>query len=80
MSQLRQRPGDQPLPIPNDGTDVQQAVIRDIQARRQLGIERYGQPLKPHNGRDALRDLYEELVDSVCYLKQVLIERDEPRG
>ena len=80
MSQLRQRPGDQPLPIPNDGTDVQQAVICDIQARRELGIERYGTHLQPNNGRDALLDLYEELVDSVCYLKQVLIERDKPRG
>ena len=80
MAGLRYRPGDQPLPGRSDGPDVAWEVIRDIQARRQLGIERYGQPLKPHNGRDALLDLYEELVDSVCYLKQVLIERDEPRG
>lgn len=73
---LRQRPGDQPLPTPHAGPDVQAAVIRDIHARRELGIRRYGTPLQPHNGRDGLRDLYEELLDSVCYLKQLLLERD----
>ena len=75
---LRARPGDQPLPVPNDGPDIQSLVVADLLARRHLGIERYGTPLQPGNGRDALRDLYEELVDSVCYLKQLLVERDTP--
>jgi plasmid maintenance system antidote protein VapI len=73
---LKQREGDQPLPIPNDAPDIQSAVIADIEARRELGIRRYGTALQPGNGRDAMRDLYEELLDACMYIKQVLIERD----
>lgn len=57
---------------------MQGAVRRDLEAREQLGIERYGTPLQPHNGRDALRDAYEEALDLACYLKQVLIEQEPP--
>lgn len=73
---MKQRDGDQPLPIVNDRESVQAAVIRDLEARTQLGIERYGTALQPHNGRDALRDAYEEAMDLTLYLKQSLIERD----
>jgi hypothetical protein len=72
----KQRPGDQPLPVAHDGAIVQDAVCADIQARKQVGIARYGTPLQPHNGRDALRDAYEEALDLACYLKQALLERD----
>jgi hypothetical protein len=78
MAGLRQRPGDQPLPVPNDSPDVQSMVIADIGARRELGISRYGTALQTANGRDALRDLYEELLDSVMYVRQVIAERDDP--
>jgi hypothetical protein len=76
MPDLRQRVGDQPLPIAHDGAIVQDAVCVDIQYRKRVGIERYGTPLQPHNGRDALRDAYEEALDLACYLKQALMERD----
>jgi len=56
-----------------------QAMVRaDLEERERLGISRYGTALYPHNGRDALRDLYEELLDACCYVKQAMIERDEP--
>jgi len=32
--------------------------------------------LVPHNGRDALRDAYEEALDLCQYLRQALYERD----
>jgi hypothetical protein len=73
---LRRRPGDQPLPVPNGHPDVQSMVIADITARREVGISRYGTALQPHNGRDALRDAYEEALDLACYLRQVIAERD----
>lgn len=73
---MRQRPGDQPLPVPNKSLDVQSMVINDVLSRRQVGIERYGTPLQPHNGRDALRDAYEEALDLACYLRQAIAERD----
>lgn len=74
---LKQREGDQQLPTPRPGVpDVQSAVIRDIVERREVGIKRYGTPLQPHNGRDALRDLYEELLDGAMYARQLMLERD----
>lgn len=75
-SELRERPGDQPLPVPNEHPDIQSQVIADIEARRELGIQRYGSALQPHNGRDALRDAYEEALDLAMYLKQAIVERD----
>lgn len=75
---MKLRTGDQPLPILNDLDSVQSAVIADLGERTEVGIERYGTALQPWNGRDALRDAYEEALDLTCYLKQVLIERDTP--
>jgi hypothetical protein len=51
-------------------------VMDDLAARREVGIARYGTALQAHNGRDALRDLYEELLDAACYIRQVIAERD----
>lgn len=45
--------------------------------RTRLGVERYGSPLMSHNGRDALRDLAEEVVDGVQYATQALMETDD---
>jgi Trk K+ transport system NAD-binding subunit len=32
----------------------------------------------PHDGSDALQDLYEKLLDAALIVEQALIERDEP--
>lgn len=75
--ELRRREGDQQLPtIDPSGVCVQDEVIAYIERRKAVGIERYGTVLQPHNGRDALRDLFDELTDGINYLAQVLIERD----
>jgi len=66
------------LPVKNDLTDIQSLVIEDIGRRREVGIERYGTALQPHNGRDALLDAYEEALDLTMYLKQALVERHTP--
>lgn len=73
---IKNRKGDQPLPKVNDLPFVQDAVIVDIEARKQVGIERYGTPLQAFNGRDALQDAYEEAIDLAMYLKQLILERD----
>lgn len=58
---------------------IQDLVIADIQARKRVGIERYGTPLQPHNGRDVDRDLYEELLDATMYQRSRMVERDTIR-
>lgn len=73
---MKLREGDQPLPTTNDLPCVQDQVMAFIERRKQLGVDRYGTTLQPHNGRDALRDLLEELVDAVNYTAQLIIERD----
>lgn len=66
---------EQPMPTPNDGPSVQSMVRADLEVRERIGRERYGTALQPHNGRDALRDAYEEAMDLTCYLRQEIEER-----
>lgn len=68
---------DQPPPQPSDRIDIQALVIRDIEDRRILGIERYGTPLQAFNGRDALVDAYQEALDLAIYLRQAIEERTD---
>lgn len=70
---LRLRPGDQPLPTEGQES-VQDALIAEIEARKALGVSRYGRALQTFNGRDALRDLLDELLDGATYAMQVRME------
>lgn len=70
----------QPAPVANDLPAVWGLVMKDMVDRDQLGRKRYGVPLQPHNGRDALKDAYEEALDLVVYLRQAIYERDNPRA
>jgi hypothetical protein len=45
--------------------------------RREMGIKKYGVPLQTNNGRDALIDAYQELLDLLVYLRQEIEERFE---
>lgn len=79
------------MPLARPGVpSVQQAVINDlvvfsrgeqvaadIAARERVGLQRYGTPLQPHNGRSMLRDAYDEALDLATYLRGALIERDQ---
>jgi hypothetical protein len=42
----------------------------------ELGWQRYGKALTVDSGRDSLVDAFEEAVDLVFYLAQVLLKRD----
>lgn len=67
-----------PMPVPTDGPSMHDLVCADMQQRKQLGLVRYNTLLQAYNGRDALHDAYEELLDLACYLKQLMVERDNP--
>jgi NTP pyrophosphatase (non-canonical NTP hydrolase) len=49
-------------------------VIEDLTKRAEFGLIEYGRPLHANNGRDALQDVYEELLDGACYIKQRMME------
>lgn len=67
---------EQPAPKANDKPAIWSLVMRDMQARDVVGRQRYGVPLQPHNGRDALVDAYAEALDLCVYLRQAIYERD----
>ncbi len=67
------KPEPQPLP---GRVDVGEKVMEDIQARINFGYKKYGTLLQTNNGRDALMDAYQEAIDLVMYLRQMLLERD----
>jgi len=66
----------EPPPIPNSNPPVWNLVEKDMRRRNGFGISKYKTPLQAFNGRDALKDAYEEALDLCVYLRQVIYERD----
>ena len=66
----------EPPPTSSEHPAVWNLVLADIADRDKRGEAKYGTRLKPHNGRDALVDLYQEMLDAVVYCRQVIFERD----
>lgn len=72
-------------PKPNgNGVDIATLVQQDIERRAQFGEKKYGQRLQPNNGRNALLDVYQEILDAAMYIRQRLTEegvlgRDLPK-
>ncbi len=66
-----------PQKQPSKGkTPVAKYVLADIKARVNLGKKRYGTLLHTNNGRSALWDLYQELLDAAMYCRQEILERE----
>lgn len=75
MSDVRDPDTDQPLPIPNDRPSAHDLVAADLAARKAHGLRKYGSLLQAFNGRDSLRDAYEEALDLCVYLRTLLEEQ-----
>lgn len=71
---------EQPQPRPNDGESMHDAVIAQLEERKRIGIERYSTILQTFNGRDAGRDLIEELADAMVYAMQLQRENEQLRA
>lgn len=65
----------EPTPV-GDGTIVYEIVVQDMIERANMGKERYGTFLRTHNGRAALVDAYQELIDLIFYLRQYMLENE----
>ncbi|HFQ5360115.1 hypothetical protein [Vibrio vulnificus] len=73
MSEMLQ---EQPQPnLAANSIAVVPEVMKDLTDRLAKGVNTYGTPLMTHNGRNALQDLYEELLDAACYVKQLMMEQ-----
>ena len=66
---------EQSSPTPSSHPAVWDLVLEDIKERDENGRLKYGIRLQPFNRRDPLIDLYQELLDAVVYLRQLLYER-----
>lgn len=66
---------EQAPPTQGTGPDCWELVLADMAERRQVGIEKYGKPLRPDNGRDALVDAYQEALDLCVYLRAAIEQR-----
>jgi hypothetical protein len=66
----------EPPPVANDGPSMHDLVIADLRERKEYGHTKYGTFLQAGNGRRALRDAYDEILDLIVYLRQELAERD----
>lgn len=75
---VKDRPEDQKMPVATEGPHMHDIAAQLLDARKQLGISRYGQPLQPFNGRNAVQDVLEEVLDSAAYIAQVAWEQEHP--
>jgi hypothetical protein len=76
MGDKRDPKRDQPLPEPGQ-LNVQEVLSKALLERMQYGIDKYGSPLETFNGRDPVRDVWEELLDALTYMTQVRLERGD---
>lgn len=68
----------EPLPAPKDGERiVLPYVLEDLKHRAVKGKEKYGTFLMTNNGRSALWDAYQEVLDLAMYLRQRILEDEE---
>jgi hypothetical protein len=56
---------------------VTDRIVAMVEARRELGLARYGSALQAFNGRDGGQDLQEELVDAMVYAAQLFTEAQQ---
>jgi hypothetical protein len=73
MSQQFTQPEPTPISTP-DAQSVTRAVMADLAEREKHGIAKYGTTLQTFNGRNALVDLYQELIDATQYCRQLLMK------
>lgn len=64
---------------PDFDRDRTTEVLADYEARIAMGAKKYGERLTTFNGRSALLDLYQELLDACGYATQEIDERTFPQ-
>lgn len=64
----------QPLPKITTGKRIIDLVAQDLVRRAEVGKVKYGSYLYAENGRSALLDAYQEVLDLAMYLRQRIEE------
>ncbi len=58
------------------GKVVYTELIKDIESRAEFGRLKYGQDLMTGDGRNTIKDAYEEVLDLAMYFKKLLMEQE----
>lgn len=74
MGDVRDPERDQAAPRPGR-IPVQAFLIEALKERMEYGRKKYGRPLETENGRDPLRDAWEEMLDLMLYFTQFVLEQ-----
>jgi hypothetical protein len=48
-----------------------------MKKRNKFGMKKYGVPLNKHTTKDLLQEHYEELLDSVVYIKTYILQQKD---
>lgn len=56
--------------------DIRKKLIALLKERKAYGLAKYGTILQAHNGRNAVNDLVDELLDAIVYNLQAITEED----
>lgn len=67
----------EPPPEQNSAAPVYKRLINAIEERAEMGQQKYGTHLQPHNGRNALVDALQESLDMNMYQMQYIIELED---
>ncbi|QGJ95050.1 hypothetical protein SEA_REDWATTLEHOG_189 [Gordonia phage RedWattleHog] len=54
-------------------------AIKELRARKEFGLRKYGTPLQPHNGRDQVGDARDEMGDLLVYVVCEIYEGMYPK-
>jgi hypothetical protein len=60
--------------------DVAGQVLKDIEHRRAVGFERYGEYVQVDSEYDMLWEAYYECIDQAIYLRAAIGQRDKERN
>jgi hypothetical protein len=69
----------EPDPTESAHPAVYDLIRKDLDDRDKYGEQKYGVRLQPFNGRNALKDSYQEVMDLLVYTRQALYEQDQHR-
>lgn len=61
-----------PTSAPDGVPGAHELACRDLMERADVGLARYGTRLHPNNGRSNLTDLYQEVLDTVAYVRNLI--------
>lgn len=70
----------EPMPVASSHPAIYDLLYQDLRERDNYGKNKYGVRLQPFNGRHALKDMYQEVMDLAVYTRQALYEQEQGRS